>query len=164
VLNAFLEVLRPCFDFALTVGLFQQSTIFTQLQVKSSDSMGPVVEKSCCSLCGKHRSGRARRAQDDRGLVAQVCSRRACAEFKNLLRKASRISSNSSSLVVEVHHYHHTSHANENNFDCTHIYSSELHAESLPKDQAVLSTRSALQGYGRLPTVRRETSFHRSVH
>jgi hypothetical protein len=126
--------------------------------------MDHVVERSCCSLCGKCRSGRARPAQHDRGLIAQVCSRRTCAEIKRLLRKALRTSSNASSLIVEVHHYHHTSRPNENSLHRTHIYSSELHAESLPKDHAVLPVRSALQGYGKLPTVRKETSFRRSVH
>ncbi|KAF2844008.1 hypothetical protein T440DRAFT_473732 [Plenodomus tracheiphilus IPT5] len=113
--------------------------------------MAHVVEGVYCSLCGKCRSGRARRAQDDRGFIAQVCSRQSCAEIKHLLRKASRISSNASSLVVEVHHYHHPSRPNEGRLHHTHIYSSELHAEALPKDHVVLLVRSALQGHGRLP-------------
>ncbi|RMZ74099.1 hypothetical protein GMOD_00004940 [Pyrenophora seminiperda CCB06] len=118
--------------------------------------MSPVVEGSYCSLCGKCRSGRARRAQDDLGLIAQVCSRRTCAEIKRILRKASRTNSNTSSLVVEVHHYHHTSHPNEDRLDRTHVYSSELHAESLPKDYRVFPIRSALQCHGSPPIIRGE--------
>jgi hypothetical protein len=103
--------------------------------------MGQVFEGGCCSLCGKCRSGRARRAEKGEGIIAQVCSRKTCAEIKHLLRKASRNSSNASSLVVEVHHYHHTSRPNEDRIDRTHIYRSELHAESLPKDRAMLPVR-----------------------
>jgi hypothetical protein len=130
--------------------------VFAQLQSERSDSMGQVFEGGCCSLCGKCRSGRARRAENDGGMIAQVCSRRTCAEIKHLLRKASRNSSNTSSLVVEVHHYHHTSRPNEDRHDRTHIYSSELHAESLPKGRAVSPVRSVLQRHGRLPTIREE--------
>jgi hypothetical protein len=107
--------------------------------------MDYVVEGSCCSLCGKCRSGRARRAQHDEGWIVQICSRRTCAKTKHLLRTASRISSNTSSLFVEVHHYHHASRPNEDRSDRTRNYSSKLHAESLQKHRAVLPIRSALQ-------------------
>jgi hypothetical protein len=121
--------------------------------------MSHVVEERCCSLCRKGRSGRAQRAQHDRGFIAQVCSRRSCAEIKHLLRKASRISSNASSLVVEVHYYHHHSRPNEDRLDRTYIYSSKLYAESLPKDRAVLPIHLALRDRGRLSTVRKEHFF-----
>jgi len=121
--------------------------------------MGLIVEENYCSLCGKCRSGRARHAQDDRGLIARVCSRRKCAEIKRILREASRTRSNASSLVVVVHYYHHTSHMNEDRLNRTHIYSSELHAESLPKDYRVLPIRSALQCHGSPPIVRGETPY-----
>ena len=103
--------------------------------------MDQVFEGGFCSLCRKRRSGRAHRAENDGGMIAEICSRKTCAEIKHLLRKASRNSSKASSLVVEVHHYHHTSRPNEDRIDRTHIYSSELHAESLPKGRAMLPVR-----------------------
>lgn len=107
--------------------------------------MNYVVEGSFCSLCGKCRSSRARRAQHDGGWIVQICSRRTYAKTKYLLRTALRVSSNTSSLFVEVHHYHHARRPNEDRSDRTRNYSSELHAESLQKDRAELPIRSALQ-------------------
>jgi hypothetical protein len=103
--------------------------------------MGQVFEGGCCSLCGKCRSGRTRRAEKEEGMIAQVCLRKTCAEIKHLLRKALRNSSNASSLVVEVYHYYHTNRLNEDRIDRTYIYRSELYTESLPKDRAMLPVR-----------------------
>jgi hypothetical protein len=126
--------------------------VFTQLQGERSDSMGQVYNGGCCSLCGKCRSARSHRVQNNEGLIAQICSRRTCAGIKDLLRKRLGNNSNASSLVIEVHHYHHASRPNEDRLERTHIYSSELHAESLPNDHTVLPVCSA----GRLSTVREE--------
>jgi hypothetical protein len=66
-----------------------------------------------------------------------ICSRRTCAEVKRMLQEAQRINSNASSLTVEVHYHHHTNRPNKPDLNRTHIYSSELHSESLPKNRRV---------------------------
>lgn len=103
--------------------------------------MGRVDEESYCSICGECRSSRTRRAEHDRGFIEQICSRRKCSQVKRQLRKASRTTGSAGSLVIEIHHYHHTSHLNEADFSRTHVYSSELHAQSLPQNRAVLPAR-----------------------
>ena len=103
--------------------------------------MGHVDQGSYCSICGQYRSGRTRRAQHDREFLEHICSRRTCAEVKRQLRKASKISGSVGSLIIEVHHYYHTSRPNEASFDRTHIYSSELHAESLSQNREMLRDR-----------------------
>ncbi|RMZ66332.1 hypothetical protein GMOD_00005467 [Pyrenophora seminiperda CCB06] len=99
-------------------------------------------EKNRCWLCGKHRSGNA---LHERGWAAQICRRLECAESKRLLtrllQKISECNGSAGSLAFEVHHYHHFSHPSEADPNRTHTYSSELHAESLPRNHEVLPVR-----------------------
>jgi hypothetical protein len=99
-------------------------------------------EKNRCWLCEKHRSGNA---LHERGWAAQICRRSECAEgkrlLKRLLQKVSESNGNAGSLAFEVHHYHHFSHPSEADPNRTHIYRSELHAESVPRDHEVLPVR-----------------------
>ena len=111
-------------------------------------------EQRSCSHCGKRRSLRVRRTPEDRTLYGQICSRRSCAEAKTLLRKASVSGARANILVVEVHHYYHTSRPDDETR--SHIHVSELHAGSARDDRAELSgsdslSRSAFRGRAELP-------------
>lgn len=110
--------------------------------------MAGIDERSRCSLCGKCRSGRARCAQHNRGFMEQICLRQKCAEVKHLLQKAPRAIGKAGSLTIEVNYYHHTSRPNEAGLNRTRICSSELHAESLPKNSGVLPVREGLSYVG----------------
>jgi len=104
--------------------------------------MGRVEEGSRCLVCRKRRSSRTQRIQQDREFIEQICSRRTCAKAKRRLQNAFSMSSKAGSLVIEIHHYHHSSRVHEASFNQTHTSSSELHAESLVQSGRVLPVRS----------------------
>jgi hypothetical protein len=90
-----------------------------------------------------------------------ICSRRTCAEVKRMLQEAQRTSGNASSLTVEVHYYHHTNRPNKAGLNRTHIYSSELHSESLPKNRRVLPVRDRPSYIGAFTELSGETGGQR---
>lgn len=97
--------------------------------------MNHAGERKRCWLCEKHRSGHA---PHDQGWSAQICRRPECAESKRLLKrilqKISESNSNVAKLDLDIHHYHHFSQNTEANPSRTHMYSSELHGESLTRN------------------------------
>jgi hypothetical protein len=109
-----------------------------------------------CLRCGRSRSSRARHTPHDSALHNLVCSRRACAEAKSLLRGASSVSATAGTMVVEIHHYHHVHDAAGKMHAAARI--SELQAETLHRSWAELpselnTSHSTSRGHNRLPTI-----------
>lgn len=105
-----------------------------------------------CLQCGRHRSSRAR--SQEPGLLVHdlICSRRACAEARSLLRRV--LSATAGTILVEIHHYHHAEHT------ASETRISELQAESMHRQWAELPgepiKNSASQGHDRLPVILEE--------
>lgn len=115
-----------------------------------------MVKPGSCLRCGRSRLSRARDMLQDSALHNLICSRRACAEAKSLLRRASSVSANAGTTVVEIHHYHHIDHAAGEMHMAGRI--PELQAKSPHEGWAELpgelyTSHTASQGHGRLPII-----------
>ncbi|KAJ4982836.1 hypothetical protein SVAN01_11656 [Stagonosporopsis vannaccii] len=122
----------------------------------------PMAKQGSCLHCGRSRSSRARDMPQDSAPHKLICSRRACAEARSLLRRFSSVSATAGTMVVEIHHYHHVDQAAGNMHMARCI--SEAQAQSPHKSWTklpgkVYTSRLASQGHGRLPTTHEEPPY-----
>jgi hypothetical protein len=121
-----------------------------------------MAKQGSCLRCGRSRSSHARHMPQNSALHNLVCSRRACAEARSLLRRASSFSAIVGTMVVEIYYYHHVDHAAGGIHTAARI--SEFQAENPHRSWAELpselyTSHSASQGQNRLPTILEEPPY-----
>ena len=121
-----------------------------------------VTKQDSCLRCGKSRSSRNRRLLPNHPPHNLICTRRACAEAKSLLRKIPSVSATAQPMIVELHHFYHVDYAVGEMHTATR--SSELQADIPRKRWAELpgqpdTSRSVPQVNSRLSPILEEPPY-----